>query len=307
MKELEIEYVKGLPILELADMYPYIDGEGFDDLVESIKIQGLLVPLLIWNDHLIDGRNRLRASIIAGLEKVLVDEFEGTIEEAEDCVIALNENRRHLLPVQRAYIADKHRALVSKRAKERQSPGRNQYSEPEIIPNVNEAGTTRAILAKKHYAGINSIDTVQRIRRVSEETMWDSDSGVEVKTPKAIKANAVLTKMQRGTITISDAVKTVFGETGQNIRDEPCTEAFGYVYKAFNIDGVCLYVGSTDDPKKTQFRHARNNKWFKEADENRWVWKSYSNIDIARQVEKEETAIEDPVYNKYNNGFNYGE
>jgi uncharacterized protein (DUF885 family) len=163
------------------------------------------------------------------LEEVPVRYFVGTVEEAEDLIIDLNEKRRHLLPVQRAYIADKHRAIVSRRAHERKlATQKNNAAEelradmPEegMSDGLQETGTTREILAKKHNAGKNAIDTVQRIRRVSEETMKDPDQDGEVSTPRAIKASAVLTKMQKGTITITDAVKNVFGDPGQDINPD---------------------------------------------------------------------------------------
>lgn len=241
IKMVSLEFVRDLPVMELANEYPMITEDQETDLIASIEASGIREPLIIFRtiledpledpfeDQLLDGRNRLSSAIKVELDEVPVRYFIGTVEEAEDLIIDLNEKRRHLLPVQRAYIADKHRAIVSKRAKERilatqkndaAEDARAAMHDPCIAEGDQESGTTRSILARKHNAGINSIDTVQRIRRVSEETMQDPDQDGEVSTPRAIKASAVLTKMQKGTITITDAVKNVFGEPGQDINPD---------------------------------------------------------------------------------------
>lgn len=225
IKMVSLEYVQGLPVMELANEYPLLVDDQETDLIASVEANGIREPLILFEGQLLDGRNRLGAAGKVELEEIPVREFVGTIEEAEDLIIDLNEKRRHLLPVQRAYIADKHRAIVAKRSEERMHEGRNQYSDSPVPEegtgqSTSETGRTREILAKKHNAGKNAIDTVQRIRRVSEETMDDPDGEGEVLTPRAIKASSVLNKMQKGTITISDAVKNVFGDPGQEINPD---------------------------------------------------------------------------------------
>ena len=228
IKMVSLDYVQGLPVMELANEYPLLVDDQETDLIASVEANGIREPLILFEGQLLDGRNRLGAAGKVELEEIPVREFVGTIEEAEDLIIDLNEKRRHLLPVQRAYIADKHRAIVAKRSKERMSLGGSEGNTKrwgtespmpeEGIPD--EKGPTREILAKKHNAGKNAIDTVQRIRRVAEETMDDPDGEGEVLTPRAIKASSVLNKMQKGTITISDAVKNVFGDPGQEINPD---------------------------------------------------------------------------------------
>lgn len=226
---VSLDFVNGLPVMELANEYPLLIDDQETDLIASVEANGVREPLILFEDQLADGRNRLASANKVGLEVIPVRYFIGTIEEAEDLIIDLNEKRRHLLPVQRAYIADKHRAIVAKRAKERMLATQNNDSSesvraaldaPSIAGPTQESGLTRTILARKHNAGEHSIDTVQKIRRVSEETMDDPDSDGVVMTPRAIKASAVLTKMQKGTITVSDAVKNVFGDPGQEINPD---------------------------------------------------------------------------------------
>lgn len=225
IKMLSLDIVRDLPVLELADKYPLLVDDQETDLIASVEANGIREPLILFEDKLADGRNRLAAAIKVELDEVPVRYFVGTIEEAEELIIDLNEKRRHLLQAQRLYIADQHREIIARRSAERQSPGTNQYTErslhdPCMDQSNREIGTTRAILAKKHNVGINALDTIQKIRRVSEETMQDPDSEGEVSTPRAIRAGTTLNKMKHGKITTTDAVKSVFGDPGQNINPD---------------------------------------------------------------------------------------
>ncbi|MBI3694904.1 MAG: ParB N-terminal domain-containing protein, partial [Acidobacteria bacterium] len=53
----------------IASLFPLIEGPEFDELVEDIRQNGLRTPLLLHADgRILDGRNRLRACLVAGVE-----------------------------------------------------------------------------------------------------------------------------------------------------------------------------------------------------------------------------------------------
>jgi len=52
----------------LANIFPLIEGTEFDDLVADIKVNGLHDPIVIHNDLILDGRNRYRACLAAGVD-----------------------------------------------------------------------------------------------------------------------------------------------------------------------------------------------------------------------------------------------
>lgn len=60
-----------------ASQLPLMDGTAFDRLVESIRGGGLLHPIVICDDKILDGRNRYRACLAAGVEPDFVY-FEAT-------------------------------------------------------------------------------------------------------------------------------------------------------------------------------------------------------------------------------------
>jgi hypothetical protein len=47
---------------ELANEYPLIEGDEFDNLVEDIRKHGILEPIVLFQGKILDGRNRYRAA-----------------------------------------------------------------------------------------------------------------------------------------------------------------------------------------------------------------------------------------------------
>lgn len=88
----------------VANLFPMIEGAEFDELVEDLRQNGLRTPILLHPDgRLLDGRNRLRACLSAGVEPRF-ERWDGTGSELE-LVISLNLRRRHLNESQRALLA----------------------------------------------------------------------------------------------------------------------------------------------------------------------------------------------------------
>jgi ParB-like chromosome segregation protein Spo0J len=77
----------------LADIFPLLEGDEFEDLVADIKANGLIEPIILLDDLILDGRNRYRACIAAGIEPTyrpfIGDDFAAF-------VISMNVARRHL-------------------------------------------------------------------------------------------------------------------------------------------------------------------------------------------------------------------
>jgi N6-adenosine-specific RNA methylase IME4/ParB-like chromosome segregation protein Spo0J len=128
----------------LANIFPLVEGPEFADLVADIREHGLHEPIVMFEDRVLDGRNRLRACEAAGVEPTF------TVYQGDDpisYVVSLNLRRRHLNESQRAMVAAKLATLKL---------GGNQHSEglpigrsSELL-NVGERSVARAREVQEH-------------------------------------------------------------------------------------------------------------------------------------------------------------
>lgn len=89
----------------VAALFPLMEGSDFAALVDDVRANGLLNPIWLHRDGtILDGRNRYRACVEAGLEaqfKTWVGPDSGVVQ----FVTSMNLHRRHLSVEQRAFIA----------------------------------------------------------------------------------------------------------------------------------------------------------------------------------------------------------
>lgn len=89
----------------MAGIFPLMEGKEFGDLVADIKKNGLLQPIVVYEDKILDGRNRFIACTEA---KIAVPEDRFTPYIGDDplgFVVSSNLHRRHLSVAQRSMIA----------------------------------------------------------------------------------------------------------------------------------------------------------------------------------------------------------
>jgi N6-adenosine-specific RNA methylase IME4 len=128
----------------LANIFPLVEGGEFDELVADIREHGLHEPIVVYEDKILDGRNRYRACLAASIEPTF------TVYQGDDpisYVVSLNLRRRHLNESQRAMVAAKLATLKL---------GDNQHSEglpigrsSELL-NVGERTVARAREIQEH-------------------------------------------------------------------------------------------------------------------------------------------------------------
>lgn len=85
----------------LCTLFPRMDGDEFESLVNDIKENGLLSPIVLLDGMILDGGNRYRACLEAGIEPEY-SEFVG--ESAVSFVLSVNLHRRHMTAGQQASI-----------------------------------------------------------------------------------------------------------------------------------------------------------------------------------------------------------
>ena len=88
----------------LADIFPLLEGDEFEALSADIKRNGLHEPIILLDDQILDGRNRYRACIAAGVEPTY-RAFQG--DDPAAFVISANIRRRHLTLEQKRELIEK--------------------------------------------------------------------------------------------------------------------------------------------------------------------------------------------------------
>jgi len=165
---------------EFADLFPMMSDDELRALAEDIRDNGQHQPIWKTEDgRILDGRNRLRACEIAGVEprfKV----FKGTDDEALKFVLSLNLTRRHLDESQRAMIA-------AKIAKLRQGEKPN----PQICGS--ESKVTQAAAAAMFNTSERQVQKATKVRREA--------------SPETIQ------KVERGELSLNAAEKTIRPKT----------------------------------------------------------------------------------------------
>lgn len=103
-QEIEIERIHAF----LNHPFKVLDDEKMDTLVDSIRENGILNPVIVRPDQdgdyeMISGHRRLHAAGIAGLSKVPAIVKEMTDDEATIIMVDANVQREEILPSERAF------------------------------------------------------------------------------------------------------------------------------------------------------------------------------------------------------------
>lgn len=154
-----------LPFHPLANLFPLIEGKAFEDLVADIRKNGLRERIILLDGQLLDGRNRYRAAIAAGVFADTLDPRSGpyfaNLPQGVDplaYVLSKNLSRRHLTESQRAMIAARIASL---------GVGRPAASAPgggEETPAPPIGGVSTASAAKALNVGERSIERAKTVQ-----------------------------------------------------------------------------------------------------------------------------------------------
>lgn len=170
------ESSKALGFHPIADMFPLLTGEEYENLKADIAANGLREPIWLHPDgHILDGRNRYRACRDLGLEPpTRLWNGKGS---AVAFVVSLNLHRRHLNTSQRATIALDVLPMLEEEAKTRRRATQNNYSAPdlEIIPD--QAGNAREHAAALFQTNGRYVQDAKKIADAAPDLLHDVRAG----------------------------------------------------------------------------------------------------------------------------------
>lgn len=154
--------------------FPEIVGEEFTALVEDIRANGLLNPIIIDEKNvLLDGRNRLRAWVELGNPATTIKRHIHPGDPL-DLIVSSNIRRRHLTDTQLATLAFDLLPQYEARAEERQNKqgrevGRGRPSQKLEAPGPQAMQRAPQATDEAAAAAGTSGRTVRRVKRVADE------------------------------------------------------------------------------------------------------------------------------------------
>lgn len=135
-----------------AHLWPLLPDGELKRLADDIRTYGLREPIWLHPDgRVIDGRNRLRACILAGVEPA-TREYQGTDAELLPFLVSLNMARRHMDESQRAMVAAKIANLSEGRPSETASIEAVSQSDASKLMNVSRSAVQRAAKVQQQAA-----------------------------------------------------------------------------------------------------------------------------------------------------------
>jgi len=192
-----------------ASIFPLLEGDRFQALVDSIAVHGVLEPIVWYGRVVLDGRNRLRAVDKLRLEgsdielpSVHWQSVNG--ESATEWITAKNLDRRHLS--EDAYVAAQAALsrILRKEAKDRKTAGLNKGTEKPVRTKSTERG-------KRDTKAEDSRSTAGQVAAKARVSMHKAKQAV--KLDQAVEAGVIPEEVQKDVIAgkkkLRDAVKEV--------------------------------------------------------------------------------------------------
>ena len=159
----------------IAGIFPLLAEPELKALSESIAENGLKVPITLFEGKILDGRNRYRACLEAGVEPRFA-EYSGDSPATD--VVAWNLERRHLNATQRAAVALESEPLFAEEARKRQATSTGGIS-PQLSAISREAAKGKAAeqAASAFKAGSRYVEELKTIRKESSELFEQCKNG----------------------------------------------------------------------------------------------------------------------------------
>ena len=164
-------------------LFPKMGRQALRELADDIKVRGLLNAIVLYQGKVLDGRSRLAACKLAGVEPRFV-EWSGKGSPTE-WVISQNLFRRHLTASQRAVVAYDLLPMMADEAKDRQrlSRGRGKKGAQDCA-TLSVNGKASEVAARVAHANARYVEMIKSIGSSASGLIPEIRSGL-VTVPEA--------------------------------------------------------------------------------------------------------------------------
>ena len=247
------------PVHPAAELFPMMSAEELQGLADDIREHGQREPVILYHGAVLDGRNRLRACELAGVEPRFVTRTDAEVGDPVKFVLSLNEKRRHMSPAQlmtlavdvnavnEVLAAERHRQASAKGGSAERKAG-NGPLPASTAPERDPDGRSLVQSAKQVGAGINGTAVMAAVQRAAPEVFAAVKSGA-IKTATDAKRIAAMPEAQRAEV----LVRVASGE-------EPRRAALDI--KAAEVRSR-ISAQSSGDPCEPRIHHGDSLEWMR--------------------------------------------
>lgn len=199
-----------------ASVFPLLEGERFQSLVDSIAEHGVQNPIVSYRGEVLDGRNRLRAVMKLRDEGHTVDlpcvEWDAKCGlSSTEWVAAQNLDRRHLSADAYATATAAINRILRKEAKERQKAGQFEKGKSGNPEGKKQVSNKRSTPAKRDAKARDAASTAGQVAAKAGVSLRKAKQAV--KLDQAVEAGVIPEEVQKDVIAgkkkLRDAVKQV--------------------------------------------------------------------------------------------------
>lgn len=157
----------------IADLFPMLADDELAELAKDIRHRGLLQPIVLdAEDRILDGRNRLMACQVAGVEPEFTT-YDG--DDPDGYALSVNIARRHLTKGQQAMVA----ARAARISKKYQEAAAREYGVSQ--PRISYANVVLSFapdLADAVVAGAKQLNDAYREARERKQAAESDESAM---------------------------------------------------------------------------------------------------------------------------------
>lgn len=159
-----------------SGLFPLMGGVELQNLADDIRAHGLLEPVVLYEGQVLDGRNRLRACELAGVEPQTI-EWDAQGASPTEWVVSKNLHRRHLTTAQRAALALDLLPHLEAEAEKRRMAGLKRGDEQPVSPETDERGRSDEKAADLVGVGRSTVAAAKAIQQRDPEIVNEMRSG----------------------------------------------------------------------------------------------------------------------------------
>lgn len=193
------------PAHPAAELFPMMGSAEFAALVEDVRKNGVVEPIVLHEGSVLDGRNRAEAAEAVGITDPPTVQWAGKGSPVE-WVISKNLHRRHLNETQRALIGAAAKGMFEAEAKERMTAGAPAKVRANLPEGV-DAGRAREKAAALVNVSPRSVEHASKVLERGSEALVGAVRDGTVAVSKASKVATMFPKEQQDAFVEAERTK----------------------------------------------------------------------------------------------------